>query len=388
MSLKEILYKDNDIIMVEENEINSLLSLQLAFNYILKEAQEFYKRENTETIFSIEISSLIKFCGSNKKNHNSMIINTLRKLLTTEIKVINGKYLTAFTFLSQYEIKEKKIYLECPSTLRERLRKSNYYTALNFNLLNLFKSKYSLKIYEIVKRYNFSTPKISINKFQKITGYPNSYKNNDITRRILEKAKDEIKVLENISLEWEIEKDGRTWKYIRFFTNENLISIIPSFSEKLINHIEKARKNRFVDNSYSQKAMEKLLQKYDEKDVIKALGELYKYNSEIKSFSKILISKIEDIKNSKMGKIKENQGYTLGQEQIEAAFKSDFTEPKKSTLDIEKEKVSNLIRNSDLPTNKRMNLWSQVAEIQNLEELEKFKIEKLKSLLLETCIFE
>ena len=378
MSLKEILYKDNDIIMIEENEISSLLSLQLAFNYILKEAQAFYKMENTETVFSIEISSLIKFCGSNKKDHNSMIINTLRKLLTTEIKVVNGKYLTVFTFLSQYEIKEKKIYLECPSAVRERLRKSNYYTALNFDLLNLFKSKYSLKIYEIVKRYNFSTPKISIDKFQKITGYPNSYKNNDITRRVLEKAKDEIKLLENISLEWEIEKDGRTWKYIRFFTNDNIISIVPSFSEKLINSIEKSRKNRFVDDSYSQKAMEKLLQKYDEKDIIKALGELYKYNSEIKNFSKILTFKIEDIKNSKMSKIKEIQGYRLGQEELETPFKSDFTEPKKSDLDIEKEKVSNLIRNSGLPTNQRLFLMGELNCINNLNELEKFKIEKLK----------
>lgn len=378
MSLKEILYKDNDIIMIEENEISSLLSLQLAFNYILKEAQAFYKMENTETVFSIEISSLIKFCGSNKKDHNSMIINTLRKLLTTEIKVVNGKYLTVFTFLSQYEIKEKKIYLECPSTVRERLRKSNYYTALNFDLLNLFKSKYSLKIYEIVKRYNFSTPKISIDKFQKITGYPNSYKNNDITRRVLEKAKDEIKLLENISLEWEIEKDGRTWKYIRFFTNDNIISIVPSFSEKLINSIEKSRKNRFIDDSYSQKAMERLLQKYDEKDIIKALGELYKYNSEIKNFSKILTFKIEDIKNSKMSKIKEIQGYRLGQEELETPFKSDFTEPKKSDLDIEKEKVSNLIRNSGLPTNQRLFLMGELNCINNLNELEKFKIEKLK----------
>ena len=378
MSLKEILYKDNDIIMIEENEISSLLSLQLAFNYILKEAQAFYKMENTETVFSIEISSLIKFCGSNKKDHNSMIINTLRKLLTTEIKVVNGKYLTVFTFLSQYEIKEKKIYLECPSTVRERLRKSNYYTALNFDLLNLFKSKYSLKIYEIVKRYNFSTPKISIDKFQKITGYPNSYKNNDITRRVLEKAKDEIKLLENISLEWEIEKDGRTWKYIRFFTNDNIISIVPSFSEKLINSIEKSRKNRFIDDSYSQKAMERLLQKYDEKDIIKALGELYKYNSEIQSFSKILTSKIEDIKNSKMSKIKEIQGYTLGQEEVKTPLKIDITESKKSKLVIKKEETSNVIRNSGLPTNKRLVLMGQLAEIDNLEDLEKFKTEKLK----------
>ncbi|MEG2247195.1 MAG: hypothetical protein RSC84_07140, partial [Peptostreptococcaceae bacterium] len=154
---------------------------------------------------------------------------------------------------------------------------------------------------------------------------------------------------------------------------DNIISIVPLFSEKLINSIEKSRKNRFVDDSYSQKAMEKLLQKYDEKDIIKALGELYKYNSEIKSFSKILTSKIEDIKNSKMDKIKEKQGYILGQEEVETPLKIDIIEPKKSELDIEKEKISILIKNSGLPTSKRINLMSKLSEIEKLEELEKFK---------------
>ena len=43
-----------------------------------------------------------------------------------------------------------------------------------------------------------------------------------------------------------------------------IISIVPSFSEKLINSIEKSRKNRFVDDSYSQKAMEKLQRENEE----------------------------------------------------------------------------------------------------------------------------
>lgn len=373
MSLKEILYKDNDIIMIEENEVNSLLSLQLAFNFILKEAQDFYKEESVQTVFSIDTSSLIKFCGSNKKEHNTMIINTLKKLLTTEIKVVNGKHLTAFTFLSQYEIKDNKISIECPYIVRERLRNSNYYTPLNFSLLNLFKSKYSLKIYEIVKRYNFSTPKINIDKFQKITGYPDSYKNNDITRRVLEKSREEIKLLENIYLEWEIEKSGRTWKSIRFFTNDNITSESPVISEKLIKSIEKARKNRFIDSSYSQKAMEKIILKYDEKDIIKAFGELYKYNSEIKSFSKILTAKIEDIKNSKMDKIKEKQGVILGQQDFNTPLKTDFVEPKKSELDFEKEKLALSIKESGLPTTQRINLMSKVSEITSLEELENLK---------------
>ncbi|MGL4393536.1 MAG: hypothetical protein ACRCSK_08935, partial [Fusobacteriaceae bacterium] len=72
-------------------------------------------------------------------------------------------------------------------------------------------------------------------------------------------------------------------------------------------------------------------------------------------------------------KTKENQGYILGQEEVERPLKIDIIEPKKSDLDIEKEKVSNLIRNSDLPTNKRLFLMGQLANIDNLEDLEKFK---------------
>ena len=83
---------------------------------------------------------------------------------------------------------------------------------------------------------------------------------------------------------------------------KNIIDITPEpqISEKLLKAIIKARKNRFIDSSYSQKAMDKIISMYDEKDIIKALGELYKYNSEIINFQKMLVSKINDIKSSKI----------------------------------------------------------------------------------------
>lgn len=74
-----------------------------------------------------------------------------------------------------------------------------------------------------------------------------------------------------------------------------------------------------------------------------------------------------------MDKIKEKQAYILAQEEIERPLKIDIIEPKKSDLDIEKEKISNLIRNSGLPTNQRLFLMGQLDDIKKLEDLKKFK---------------
>lgn len=378
------IFKRNELIQLVSVEKNDGLSLsaRLAYNLILEKAHKFYKLEgNTNDTFEIGFNELTNFSQTTNSKFKEKLKVELLKLLSAKYFSYDKKYIkTYFTLLSQFEITKDCVKVALPPILKKEILENNYYTTLNKSEIQVFKSKYTLIMFELIKRYKNSIPKMAIEKFKNIFEYPDSYRNVDITRRVLEPIKKELFEKNKLVIDWNIFKIGAKWREIEF----NIIELVETevqkikLSNNLIKEIEKSRKNRFIESSYSQKTIEKLLQKYDEKDVIKALGELYKYNSEIKSFSKILISKIEDIKNSKMGKIKENQGYTLGQEQIEAAFKSDFTEPKKSTLDIEKEKVSNLIRNSDLPTNKRMNLWSQVAEIQNLEELEKFKIEKFK----------
>ena len=371
-----LIKKRNEMIkLVNTTEIDNL-SIRKSINFLLKKGDEHYKASK-ELSFRISKEELFEYCNITTWEQKEKMILVLRELRNKELKTLDTKYdIVYFSFLSQFTVSKNEIEVSFPPVIIDKILENNYYTILNLNILNKYKSKYSLLIYELIERYKKETPKINLNEFRQILGFPTSYRNVDIKRRVLEQAKKELEDINDLELFWEIEKIGTRWNYIKLYANSketDLTSKTCKISDKLLKTIEKARKNRFVDDSYSQKAMEKLLQKYDEKDIIKALGELYKYNSEIKSFSKILTSKIEDIKNSKMDKIKENQGHILGQEKIETAFKNDFTEPKKSDLDIEKEKVSNLIRNSDLPTNQRMNLWSQLAEIKNLEDLEKFK---------------
>ena len=371
-----LIKKRNEMIkLVNTTEIDNL-SIRKSINFLLKKGDEHYKASK-ELSFRISKEELFEYCNITTWEQKEKMILVLRELRNKELKTLDTKYdIVYFSFLSQFTVSKNEIEVSFPPVIIDKILENNYYTILNLNILNKYKSKYSLLIYELIERYKKETPKINLNEFRQILGFPTSYRNVDIKRRVLEQAKKELEDINDLELFWEIEKIGTRWNYIKLYANSketDLTSKTCKISDKLLKTIEKARKNRFVDDSYSQKAMEKLLQKYDEKDIIKALGELYKYNSEIKSFSKILTAKIEDIKNSKMDKIKEKQGYTLGQEKIETAIKSDFTEPKKSDLDIEKEKVSNLIRNSDLPTNQRMNLWSQLAEIKNLEDLEKFK---------------
>lgn len=373
------IFKRNELIQLLPVEKTSSLSLstRLAYNLILEKAHKFYKLdENTDDIFEMGFNELTNFSQTTNSKFKEKLKAELLKLLSAKYFSYDKKYIkTYFTLLSQFEITENCIKVALPPILKKHIIENNYYTTLNKSEIQAFKSKYTLIMFELIKRYKNSIPKMSIEKFKNIFEYPDSYRNVDITRRVLEPIKKELLEKNKLVIDWEILKIGAKWREIEF----NIIELVETeeqkikISDKLLKSIEKARKNRFVDNCYSQKAMNKIIEKYDEKDIIKALGELYKYNLEIKSFSKILTSKIEDIKNSKMDKIKENQGHILGQEKIETAFKNDFTEPKKSDLNIEKEKVSNLIRNSDLPTNKRMNLWSQLAEIQNLEDLEKFK---------------
>jgi plasmid replication initiation protein len=129
----------------------------------------------------------------------------------------------------------------------------------------------------------------------------------DFKRRVLAPAIKEINNF-NKELEYSFEEiyTGRKVTDIQFFKKFKPKSKVIDaeivedvvLSEKLLNAIKKAKKNLYVQNVYSQKAMYKLIKKYDEKLIIKALKELANYNQEIKSFSAIMTAKIEDIKNS------------------------------------------------------------------------------------------
>lgn len=371
------LYKPNQLIEIVGNPISS--QGLVTYNFLLHKFQQ----EKTDKLI-ISMSEIFKSLDSSDKYED--LYEYLDGLLSIKIRSLDkkGKLWGGFNLLSAFEKKDKGIFIQIPEPIFKALcgneiEKELYYTTIKLLEQRVYRCSYTIIFYEILRKYEkINIPIFPIEDLKKITGTTNKYSEyKDFKRYVLNKALKEINKFDNkYEYSFEEKRLGRKVNEIKFIrTDKNIIDVTSGsqISDNLLNSIEKARKNRFVDICYSQKAMDKIIEKYNEKDIIKALGELYKYNLEIKSFSKILTSKIEDIKNSKMDKIKENQGYILGQEEVERPLKIDIIEPKKSDLTIKKEEISNLIRNSGLPTERRLFLLGQLGDIKDLEDLEKFK---------------
>lgn len=375
--MKLELYKPNQLIEIEGQPLTT--QGILAYNFLLHKFQQ----EKSDKI-TINLSEIFESLEISDKYEDLSIY--LDSLLNIKIRSFDkkGKLWGGFNLLSEFKKVDSGVFIQIPDTIFKALcgnekEKELYYTTLKLLEQKSFKCVYTSVFYELFKKYEkINIPNFLLDDLKKITGTINKYSEYKYFKRdVLNKALEELNNFDKkCKYSFEEKRLGKKVNEIKFIrTDKNIIDVTSEsqISDNLLNSIEKARKNRFIDESYSQKAMEKLLQKYEEKDIIKALGELYKYNSEIKSFSKILTAKIEDIKNSKMVKIKENQGYILGRKEVETPLKIDIIEPKKLKLVEQKEEISNLIRNSGFPTERRLFLLGKLSDIEDLEELDKFR---------------
>ncbi|MGL4904501.1 MAG: replication initiation protein, partial [Cetobacterium sp.] len=283
--------------------------------------------------------------------------------------------------LAVFQKREQGIFVQIPEPIFKALelkdeskKESLYYTAIKLLEKRAFRCVYSVIFYDIFKKYEkINIPIFTVDEIKELTGTSQKYKTYaDLKRYVLEKA---LKELNDFDQKFEYhfseERLGRKIEKIKFFKVEkNVIDILENeISEKMKATILKARKNRYIDTSYSQKAMDKIIQRYDEKDVIKALNELSKYESEIVSFSKILNSKVKDIIQSKKEKL-DKKVIKVAEPKVEVFEKSE--------LDIEKEKLSIIIFKIDLPTRERIILFGELSVIDSLEDLKKLEKRILK----------
>lgn len=297
------IFKPNELIEVVDRPI-SVIGLK-AYNYILKKLQE-----NKTSSITIPPSEILLNIGTSDSYEE--LYKYLDELQKAQVKSIDkrGKLWGSFVLLSAFKKSENGLYLEIPQIIAKELLKDNnlYYTTIKLLEEKAFKCSYSIIFYEIFKKYEkVELPIYTIKELRYLTKTENKYKvYADFKKRVLTPA---LKEINNFNKDFEYSFNelylGRKVDSIQF-TRENkdkdiidaeIVEDTP-MSDKLINAIKKAKKSLYVQNAYSQKAMEKLLKKYDEKLIIKALGEVAKYNQEIKSFSSIMTSKIEDIKNS------------------------------------------------------------------------------------------
>lgn len=338
-----IVHKPNHLIEIVGNPISTMGLL--TYNFLLHK----FQKEKTDKLI-LSPNEIFKSLEITDKYED--LYEYLDSLLSIKVRSLDkkGKLWSGFNLLSSFEKTDNGIFIQIPEPIFKALcgsenEKTLYYTTIKLLEQRVYKCSYTIIFYELFKKYEkINLPIYELETLKNITGTQNKYKiYYDFKKRVLIPALKELNQFDqNFDYTFDEEYLGRKVNKIRFIrTPKNIVEIpIKKLSTKLLKAIEKSRKNRFVDESYSQKAMEKIIQRYEEKDIIKALGELYRYNAEIKNFSKILTAKIEDIKNSKIEEIQFIKKKTsIGEKELEE-HKKQFQEIKKEVnLKIQVEKI-------------------------------------------------
>ena len=368
--LKDLtLFKPNQLIEIK----GAPLTTQglLTYDYILHRLQQ----EKADSIV-LSLGEITKAIGIDRNYEEIYLyLDSLQKI-RIESKDAKGKLWGAFNLLAEYRKCEDGVFVAVPPTIYKALKTeednkdSLYYTTIKLLEKRVFRCVYSLIFYDFFKKYEkINIPILELDEIREITGTVDKYGEYKAFKvHVLRKAMDELnKFDKKYEYDFEEIKISRRVHKIKFVkVDKDTIEVEEnSMSEKLLKAVLKARKNIYLDSVYSQKAMDKLILKYDEADIIKGLNELYKYNYEIESFSKILNSKIKDIVDSKKVKVKK-EPVRIAEPEIEDLEKSE--------LDIEKERLSLVILNSKLPTRERIILFGELSVIDDmkaLKELEK-----------------
>lgn len=378
-SIKElVLHKPNQLIEVIGSPISNL-SL-VTYNYILHKLQ----KEKTNFI-RLSLAELSTDIERNSHAYED-VYEVLKNLLEVKIVSIDkrGKSWGGFSLISAFRKENDCVYIEVPSLIINELLKQEemYYTTIKLLEEKTFKCVYSIVFYEIFKKYeNVELPIYTVEELRSLTETVEKYKPYyDFKKRVIAPALKEINSFDiKYTYNYEEEYLGRKVDKIKFIrtkkTEENTKQekLLPALSEKLLKAIEKAKKNRYIQEKYSQRAVDKALEQFGEELLIKGLNELYKYQKSINSFSKILNAKIDDIKRAEEVKKQGTNIRNVTEEPVKNEITgSDKLQSKEKSLNELIEMASGKLMTKNLSADKKINLCKELLKVKNEEELKIF----------------
>lgn len=378
-SIKElVLHKPNQLIEVVGSPISNL-SL-VTYNYILHKLQ----KEKTNFI-RLSLAELSTDIERNSHAYED-VYEVLKNLLEVKIVSIDkrGKSWGGFSLISAFRKENDCVYIEVPSLIINELLKQEemYYTTIKLLEEKTFKCVYSIVFYEIFKKYeNVELPIYTVEELRSLTETVEKYKPYyDFKKRVIAPALKEINSFDiKYTYNYEEEYLGRKVDKIKFIrtkkTEENTKQekLLPALSEKLLKAIEKAKKNRYIQEKYSQRAVDKALEQFGEELLIKGLNELYKYQKSINSFSKILNAKIDDIKRAEEVKKQGTNIRNVTEEPVKNEITgSDKLQSKEKSLNELIEMASGKLMTKNLSADKKINLCKELLKVKNEEELKIF----------------
>lgn len=297
---------------------NDLNKLKLGL-FTPKEANIFFtlifkandiKDENIVMTFK-ELRELSNGDKNNDRFLDSILsLNSKLKSMNQTMEIEPGVFLT-FSLFGNIKTDTNKKFIEVPIDERFRylivdLLKN--FSLYDFKLITTLKGNYLKTLYRLLRQWDTVKEKtFEIEEFRDILEIPETYQMFNIDQKVIKPA---IKELKKYFLNLKVEKIKTGVKVAALkFTWEGKKEVIEAeeveikISEKLSKAIEKAKKNRFIVNLFTDENIEKLLNKFEENTLIKGLNACYKdIQKEVKSLN-YLIKAIETAATKKTKKI-------------------------------------------------------------------------------------
>ena len=217
-------------------------------------------------VYSIKIADFIELLGISSQTKYTELPKITRELMRKvfEINDENTGKITQVAWLSAvvYEKNSGVIELEFSPHLKPYLLNlKGFYTKYKLTNVLSMKSKYSPRIYELLKlnEYQKKGFTVHIDELRKLFKAENIYKNyNDFKKHIILKAQEELELYSDIRFEFKECKMPRQVKYINFYVFKNTPT-----AKKKTNKISNAPKTKKELNT------EKIISE-QEKDIIKS----------------------------------------------------------------------------------------------------------------------
>lgn len=177
--------------------------------------------------YEFKIKDFIKLLGLKDQSKYTELPKITRELKKKVFDIREGTDIIQASWLGgvRYKTKEGVLILSLDKGLKPyMLELKEFYTSYKLENILTMKSKYSIRLYEILKSNQFKqTWEVDLENFKKLIGATeNSYSiYQNVKNRILLKSKDEINVKTDIRFEFEEVKTGRKVTSIKFYIHSN-----------------------------------------------------------------------------------------------------------------------------------------------------------------------
>jgi len=182
------------------------------------------------TTHKIRLSELSVYLGYTSNRNDAYFKNLLKELVDAKVSwnIFNkegDEEWGVASLLAGCKVKKGMVEYDYSAFLREKLYNPRMFALLNLKMLNQFRSKYALAIYNLCKDYLGvnQTPTMELAKFREFVGLePHEYSDfKSMNRRVIKEPVEEINKLSDLMVASEYIKEGRKVSALKFHIKSN-----------------------------------------------------------------------------------------------------------------------------------------------------------------------